>query len=454
MIITNATLANPGKRGEFHENVSVQLHDGRIAAVEPGPGPTPPFDGEAVVEVIDAHGGLVLPGLVCAHTHFYGAFARGMSLPGEPAADFAHILESLWWRLDKLLTPADITASALVFLCDAVRHGTTTVVDHHASPHSIDGSLDLIAEATLRAGVRACLCYEVTDRDGMALARAGLDENERFAHRLQKRQGNHEPDGMLAASVGLHASFTLSDDSLQSAAGLARDLGVGCHIHVAEDKSDQEDSLSRDGRRVVERLASAGVLGPQTIAAHCIHVNDREMALLRSSGCRVVHNPRSNMNNAVGTAPVPSFLATGIPVGFGNDGFTMNMFQEMKAAYLLHKQASGDPRTLGADEVTAMQWRHNADTAQALMGVPGLGEINVGAPADLVILDYRAPTPVTDGNLPSHILFGVDGEHVRTTIVNGRVLMRDRVLVSLDEEAVHAQARGLADRLWKRAASQ
>jgi putative selenium metabolism protein SsnA len=373
-----------------------------------------------------------------------------MALPGEPAADFPHILANLWWRLDKLLTPDDITASAQVFLCDAIRHGTTTLIDHHASPHAIDGSLDLIADATLQAGVRACLCYEVTDRDGAAQSRAGLAENERFARRIQK--GQDAAAGMLTASVGLHASFTLSDDSLYRAAGLAGDLGLGCHIHVAEDKSDQQDSLSRDGRRVVERLAGAGVLGPRTIAAHCVHINDHEVELLRFSGSRVVHNPRSNMNNAVGVAPVPALLEAGLPVGLGNDGFSMNMFQEMKAAYLLHKQASGDPRTLGADEVTAMQWRHNASTAQILMNEPALGEIAIGAPADLVILDYQAPTPVTAGNLAWHILFGVDGEHVATTIVNGRVLMRDRRLLTLDQERIHAEARQLAGSLWQRVA--
>jgi putative selenium metabolism protein SsnA len=449
MIVINATLANPGQPGQFREQVSVHIRDGRIAAVdgEPTTGPT---TGD---EVIDARGGLVLPGLVCAHTHFYGAFARGMSLPGEPAADFPRILKNLWWRLDKLLTPDDIGASALVFLCDAIRHGVTTIADHHASPLSIDGSLDTIAGAVGQAGVRACLCYEVTDRDGFVLSRAGLLENERFARRLPMGRAGEPSAGLLAGSVGLHASFTLSDESLEAASGLARDLGIGCHIHVAEDKSDQVDSLARDGLTVVERLARAGVLGPRTIAAHCVHVSNHEIALLCSSGARVVHNPRSNMNNAVGTAPVPTLLGAGIPVGLGNDGFSMNMFQEMKVASLLHKQVSGDPRTLGADLVTAMQWRHNARTAQILMDAPGLGDITVGSPADLVILDYQAPTPITGGNLPWHILFGVDGEDVRTTIVNGRVLMRDRQLLTLDEERIHAEARRLAGSLWRRVAN-
>ncbi len=450
MIITNATLANPGRAGQFHEGVTVRIQDGRIASVEATPSGAPSSLGE---ELIDARGGLVLPGMICAHTHFYGAFARGMSLPGEPAADFPEILRKLWWRLDKLLTMDDIRASALVFLCDAVRHGTTTVMDHHASPNAIDGSLDVIADTVLQAGLRACLCYEMTDRDGDDRAKAGLKENGRFAARVRNLKADASGRGMLAASVGLHASFTLSDTSLESASGLARDLGLGCHIHVAEDKSDQLDSESRHGYRVVERLNRTTILGPKTIAAHCVHVDDGEIALLESSGTHVVHNPRSNMNNAVGTAPLQRLLAAGLPVGLGNDGFTMNMFQEMKAAYLLHKQASGDPRTLGADTVAAMQWRNNAALAGRLLDVPALGEITPGAPADLIVLDYQAPTPITAGNLPWQLIFGVDGEHVRTTIVNGRVLMRDRELVGLDEERIHAEARRLAAGLWKRAAS-
>jgi putative selenium metabolism protein SsnA len=371
-----------------------------------------------------------------------------MALPGEPAATFPQILERLWWRLDKLLQPDDIAYSVLVFLCDAIRHGTTTVIDHHASPNAIAGSLDAIAYGCSQAGVRACLCYEMTDRDGPERFRQGLAENQRFGRRV--RALDEAERGMLAASVGLHASFTLSDESLQEAAGLARDLDLGCHIHVAEDRSDVEDSLRRSGVRAVGRLARAGVLGPKSIAAHCVHVDDEEMEVLRSTSTWVVHNPRSNMNNAVGTARVPAMLAAGIPVGLGNDGFSMNMFQEMKAAYLVHKQASGDPRTLGADRVVEMQWRNNAALASTLLNVTGLGDVGVGSPADLIILDYQAPTPVTAANLPWHIAFGIDGEHVRTSIVGGRVLMRERQLLTLDEEHIHAKARELAARLWHR----
>ncbi len=457
MLITNAILANPGQQTRFLDGDALLIQADCITEI----GYTNVLRTKYPEEDrLDAKGGLVLPGLICAHTHFYGAFARGMALPSEPAANFPQILERLWWRLDKLLQPDDIQASAEIFLCDAIRHGTTTLMDHHASPNAIGGSLDIIAGACTQAGIRACLCYEVTDRDGLDKAQAGIEENVRFIKQVQQRKQARDGTNLQSAIcnlqsalMGLHASMTLSNATLETAAGLARDLGVGCHIHVAEDEADVQDCGERCWMWVVDRLEKFGVLGPQTIAAHCIHVDEIETNLLKSSGTHVIHNPRSNMNNAVGTAPVPDFLAAGIPVGLGNDGFSMNMFQEMKAAYLLHKQASGDPRTLGADQVMEMQWGNNARVAEAVFGTQGTengGRIAVGAQADLVMLDYLPPTPLTAGNLPWHVIFGVEGEHVRTTIVAGRVLMRDRQLLTLDEERIHARSRELAGKLWGR----
>lgn len=396
---------------------------------------------------LDAAGKLVLPGLICAHTHFYGAFARGLALPGDPASNFPEILEKLWWRLDRALWPDDVHASALVCLVDAIRHGTTTLIDHHASQGRIAGSLDRIAEAVEQGGVRACLCYEVSDRDGPEAARAGIRENARFIQRMRNR-----PHPRLAATFGLHASLTLSDETLTECVRLAGQLGVGLHLHVAEDKADVKDSLRKSGLRVVERLQRFGALGPQTLAAHCVHVDRLETELLLDSGTMVVHNPRSNMNNAVGTADLPWMLHIGIPVGLGNDGFSNNMFSEMAAAYLLHKQATGDPRTLPADQGVQMQWAHNARIARAFF--PGLGAafgtLAIGAPADLILVDYDPPTPLTAGNWPWHVLFGIDGTGVDTTLVGGRVLMQGRELLTLDEGAIMARARELAGKLRQR----
>jgi cytosine/adenosine deaminase-related metal-dependent hydrolase len=229
-------------------------------------------------------------------------------------------------------------------------------------------------------------------------------------------------------------------------------LGVGFHLHVAEDKADFKDSLRKSGLRVVERLNEMGVLGPQTLAAHCVHVDRIETEMLLDSGTMVAHNPRSNMNNAVGTADLPWMLKIGIPVGLGNDGFSNNMFSEMAACYLAHKQAKGDPRTLPADRVVQMLWAHNARIARSFFPALGsqFGQLARGAPADIVLVDYDPPTPLTIDNLPWHILFGMDGSGVDTTIVAGQVLMRHRELLTLDESAVMARARELAGKLWQR----
>ena len=447
MLITHGTLITMDTPNQLLADGALYIEDERIADL----GPSPELEGRYPdAERLDAGGKLVLPGIICAHTHFYGTFSRGMSLPGEPASNFPEILDKLWWRLDKALWPEDVHYSALVCLVDAIRHGTTTLIDHHASQGKILYSLDQIASAVDQAGVRASLCYEVTDRDGPEAAREGIKENARFIRLAQARQ--REGDNRIGASFGLHASMTLSDETLQTCVEVAHELDSGFHLHVAEDKADVKDSLRRSGLRVVERLQKAGVLGPKTLAIHCVHVDRIETEILLDTGTMVVHNPRSNMNNAVGAADLPWMLHIGIPVGLGNDGFSNNMFTEMVAAYLLHKHATGDPRTLPADQVIQMLWQHNADIARTHF--PGLGaewgRLAPGAPADVILVDYDPPTPLTAGNLPWHILFGIDGTGVNTTIVAGRVLMRGRELLTLDEEAIMARARELAAKLWQR----
>jgi putative selenium metabolism protein SsnA len=438
MLITNGTLVTFGEAKQLLSDGALLIQGDRIAALGRTSELRAQYPDE---ETLDARGKLVLPGLICAHTHFYGAFARGMALRTEAPSNFTQILEYLWWRLDKTLNLDDVRYSALVCLVDAIRNGTTTLLDHHASPHAVTGSLDVIAEAVDQAGLRACLCYEVSDRDGQEIATEGLKENERFI-----RESHSE---RIAATFGLHASLTLSEETLAQAVEMAGQLDVGFHIHAAEDKADVDDSLKKYGLRVIERLEKAGILGPKTIAAHCVHIDAFETDILRETGTNVVHNPRSNMNNAVGVADVLRMLRRGINVGLGNDGFSNNMFTEMEAAYLVHKLHQKDPRMMGADQVLEMGVRNNARIAGLFFPNP-LGELSVGAYADVIILDYVPTTPMDVGNLPWHLIFGMDGGQVRTTIVGGKVLMKDRELLTLDEEAICARSRELAQKVWAR----
>ncbi len=438
MLITNGTLVTFGEEDEIIPYGALLIEGDQIAAVGRT---TELMDRYPDEEILDARGKLVMPGMICAHTHFYGAFARGMALKTEPPSNFPQILEYLWWRLDKALNLDDVRYSALVCLVDAIRNGTTTLIDHHASPHAVAGSLDVIAEAVTEAGLRACLCYEVSDRDGEEIAIEGIQENERFI-----KEAN---DSLLAGTFGLHASLTLSDDTLQRAAEVACELSAGFHVHVAEDKADVVDSLKRSGLRVVERLEKAGILGAKTIAAHCVHIDAFETDILRETGTKVAHNPRSNMNNAVGVADVLRMLGRGIDVGLGNDGFSNNMFSEMKTTYLLHKLAQEDPRVMGADQVLQMAARNNARIA-SLFFAKAMGELSVGAYADIILLDYAPTTPLHAGNFPWHLIFGMDGCQVDTTIAGGKVLMKDQKLLTLDEEAIYPRSRELAQKLWAR----
>ena len=443
MLITHARVATLGETPRLIEDGAVWIRDGLIEAV----GTTRALTADHPrAEIWDAQGQLLMPANLCGHTHTYGAFARGWSYPGPPAARFSEILARLWWRLDKALTPEDIRASARVYLADAIRHGTTTLIDHHASPNAIAGSLDLIAEAVKTAGVRAALCYEVTDRDGPARMQAGIDENVRFLTRLR-----HDPDPQLGASFGLHASLTLSPATLARVVDAAAGLETGFHLHAAEGIEDVEDSLAKYGTRVIHRLHDAGILGERTIVAHAVHVDDAEIDVLAETGTWVTHQPRSNMNNAVGFAPVGRMLDRGVRVALGNDGFSNNMVAEMKAAYLGHKLVQRDPRAMPADRVFALAYAANAELSRIFWPDLRLGEIASGAVADLILVDYKPTTPLTAANLPWHMIFGYEASAITATVSAGRVLMRDRRLLTLDEEAVIARARSLARDLWARA---
>ena len=447
MLITNATVITWGDENQILENSAVLVQDGLIGEIGPSDALQAKYPAE---EKLDAGGQLVMPGNICAHTHFYGAFARGMAIPGAPAKDFPEILQKLWWPLDLALDEEAVRYSALVCLVDAIRHGTTTLVDHHASPHAIAGSLDVIAEAVCEAGVRASLCYEVTDRNGLEGARAGIRENVRFIERVRNAIGTGaDGGGLLSATFGLHASLTLSEQTLELCREAAP-AGSGFHIHVAEHEVDEYDSLAKAGTRVVDRLQRHGLLGPQTIAVHAVHVDAREIQLLAESGTWVTHQPRSNMNNGVGISPVEAMLRAGVKVCLGNDGFSNAMWEEWKTAYLVHKLWNRDPRRMGGEVVVRMAVENNAQLAQMLFPGRRIGRLEVGAAADLILVDYHPFTPLTAGNLPWHIVFGFHESMVTATMVAGKLLMHQRKLLTLDEAAISARARQLAPAVWQR----
>lgn len=392
-------------------------------------------------EVVDCSGKIILPGFICAHHHFYSTLARGMSIPGEPAENFVQILERLWWKVDRALLDEDILLSAQIPLIECIRNGVTTVIDHHASPSLRDGSLDIIESAVRQAGLRASLCYEVSDRN---VRGGGIAENERFIKKVGRG------DGQIAAMMGLHASFTVSDETVEKCVRIANEHGVGCHIHVAEDAADRQDALTRYGVPTVNRLHRLGVTGEKSIFVHCVHVDEAEMEILAETRTAVVHNPESNMNNAVGVTPLLTMLRKGVLVGLGTDGMNSDMLAQMRAAYLLHRLANRDPRLAFLEAPTLLLY-NNREIARRQLGLP-LGEIAEGRPADLAILDYHPPTPLSEANFLGHLLFGLVDATVDTTVCRGQILMRGKQVLTLDEERLAARARELAPKMWQRLA--
>jgi putative selenium metabolism protein SsnA len=438
LLIENGTVLTLGKSSKVLPGHSVLIKDGLVAKVAPKKA-IKNFRGKR----IDATGKVVLPGFINAHTHFYSSFARGLT-KAKPSKNFNGVLKNLWWRLDSALTTEDCYYSALIALLGSIRHGTTTLIDHHASPGAVTGSLGAIERAVRETGLRACLCYEMSDRDGARTAKEGLAENAQFI-----RQCHRQNDSRVKALFGLHASFTISDATMEKAATLGHELHTGFHIHVAEARSDQDWSLRHCGQRVVERLKNFEILGPQSIAAHCVHVNRREMDSLAETRTAVVHNPQSNLNNAVGIANIVELTKRGVLAGLGTDAMTTNMLEELRVA-LWGQHLRAENPSVGFGEVTGALFANNPRIAERIFGLR-FGEICEGAAGDIAIFHYDPPTPLGSGNVFGHLVFGISQTEADTTICGGRVLMANRKLaLDLDEARVNARARELAGVLWKR----
>jgi putative selenium metabolism protein SsnA len=386
-------------------------------------------------EIIDLTGKLILSGFVNSHTHLYSALSRGMPSPKSTPRNFIEILQKVWWKLDEALDEEAIYYSALVGAIEAVKFGTTTLIDHHASPNYIRGSLDLIKAGIAKVGLRGVLCYETTDRGGMKKRDLGLEENERFVT-------ENANNARFRGTIGAHASFTLCNDSLRKIGELASMYDCGVHIHVAEDNADVLDSMENYNTDIISRLTELGILRKKSIFAHGVHLSQKQFARVEKAGAWMVHNPRSNMNNAVGYAPLNWY---GEHSALGTDGYPADMFDEAKFGYF--RNAESDHRT----EFSRLPVMLNS--GQKLVSQffgRSCGALVKNSPADLVVLDYNSPTPIVRQNILGHFLFGMNSAMVQHVMVDGNWIVWNRQLIGIDEEAVMSKAQKVATKLWKR----
>lgn len=392
-------------------------------------------------EYMDVSGKVIMPAFINTHEHIYSAMARGLSIKGYQPKGFLDILDGQWWTIDRHLTLEQTKYSAMDTFISCIRNGVTTVFDHHASFGQIEGSLFAIAEAAKELGVRACLCYEISDRDGRDKTRESVKENAEFIRYAWK-----DDTDMLAGMMGMHAQFTISDETMELAASEKPD-GVGYHIHVAEGIEDLHDCLKKYGKRIVDRLMDKNILGEKTLLGHCIYINSHEMDLIRDTDTMVVHNPESNMGNACGCPPTMELVHRGVLTGLGTDGYTHDMLESWKVANVLHKHHLCDANAAWS-EVPEMLFSGNAAIANRYFKTP-LGVLKEGAAGDVIVVEYDPPTGLDGTNINGHILFGMTGRDVVTTIGNGKVLMKDRKVLVADTKEVMARCREQSEKLWK-----
>ncbi len=439
ILIEGATVVVDPLTSEFHEDFAVAVEGETIVAVGPAHGLREQYPD---ADRVDGAGSFLLPGLIDAHTHLYAALSLGMPFEDEPPRNFPQILERIWWRFDKALRDDDVYGSALVGSIASIRSGITTILDHHAGPLAVPDSLSRLAAGVEKVGLRACLCYEVSDRDGPVSRDQGIAENRRFILEARSRPAN-----LIRGLFGLHAVFSLADDTLRRCAGEARDLGVGCHMHMAEHLPEVRKFAQEHSQRIPEFLADIGILGPQTLLAHTVHVEPADIEILKETGSFNVHNPRSNMHNGVGIAPVAEMFARDQPVGLGSDGY-YDIPQEIVIASILQTLGKGDPSAFSDTQALRMLYDHNVRFSERIFSCK-LGQVSPGYVADLILVGYTPITPVESANLTSHIITALGGG-AHTALVNGRIVLRNGQVLSVDEAEVIAEARALAAKLWSR----
>ncbi len=433
--ITNAFIVTGEASGRIIEKGHIVFEGSRIKSVAAG-NPKGDIDVE-----FDASGKVAIPGLITAHTHLYGILLRGASLNIDLPTDFAQVLQRVWWPVDEALTLEDAYASALAASADMLRNGSTFFADTYSGPNSIESSLDMIAKATEEIGIRSMLAFEATERHTKEEGQRGLSENVRFAKKIK---GNE----LTSLMMSIHASFTVSDDLIQQAAKMARNIDIPLTIHTSEGLVDLYHNLERYGERTIERLNRLEALGPKTVLAHCVHINNHEIELISKSKTSVAHNPMSNMLNAVGISPVIDMLNEGITIGLGNDGWIFDPFENMRCAYTIHRLASGNPSIIGPDQIFRMA---TLDGARCYGLENKIGSLEAGKLADIVILDCsRVPTPITCSSIIGHIISTFNGRDVSDVFVNGELVVKNREIVRVPDNKIREVSQESAARLWKR----
>jgi putative selenium metabolism protein SsnA len=428
-----------------------------ICAIEPETQTVAPFKGHVLIDQgkierffseqetslpdtetdIDLHGRVLTVPNVNFHEHIYSRLAKGLPING-PMDNFVHILQTLWWKLDRFLDLDMVQASAELTVLEAVRHGVTYLFDHHASPapDAVKGSLQRIADTLQKAGLRGVLAFEVSDRNGAGIARESIAENAEFAAAQTSE---------IKAMMGLHAPFTLSDETLRRVADVVRGLELGIHIHVAEDRADVEHTRKEHGLSIARRLQSFNLLNERSLLIHGVHLGDEDYRIIREHGAALAYNPDSNLNNAVG---LPHYAAVPkeIPVLAGTDGMHANVVRSLKQLFLLYRHQGNS-----FDKAFAWLQKIFFDQLRFVRRYfPDFPLLRQGDRADFIVWDYVPPTPFTAENFWGHYIYAMTEAPIYSVVQNGELLLHERNFTRLDEKALQENIIRQGHRLYER----
>lgn len=440
LLVKGGIIVTMNDKRSILEGHAIAIDRGKIVAI----GPESEIQREHRAEkVVDASNSIVMPGLICSHTHLYGMLLRGASLGITPPSDFTQILQRVWWPVDEALTYDDAYASALVGCLEFLKTGTTLFADTYSGPNSIEGVLDRIAKAVDQVGIRGLVAFEATERHSRDEGMRGVQENVRFAQSTRERSGSK-----AMPLLSIHASFTVTDELIRHVRELASRLRVPITVHASEGMVDVHHNMEHYGKRTLERLRDSGLLGPDVVLAHCVQLEESEIDIIAQSGAKVAHNPMSNMLNAVGVAPLTRMLNRGVTVGLGNDGYIFDGFENMRATYLLHRVHQRNPNAIDPYTVLEMATIRGAE----LYGLQKeLGSIEVGKNADIITIKPSVlPTPLTPQSVIGHLINSVNGDDVETVIVDGKPLVIDKRVLTVDVDEAQRISQACAAKLWER----
>lgn len=434
LVLKGGVAVTMDKKRRVIQDAAIAVEDGEIVSV----GQADDVKGFGADEVVDAKGCIIMPGLICAHTHLYGIALRGSALNVKPPSDFLQVLQRVWWPVDEVLTNEDAYVTTLAAGIESLTSGTTCFADTYSAPNSIEGSLDQIARASNEVGIRGVISFEATERRSSREGNRGLQENLRFIGRRDK--------GRAMGMISLHASFTVSDDLISRGAEASQKHGVPLTIHVSEGPNDSYHNMERYGKRSVERLRDAGLLSPRAILAHCVHLDEKEIALVAERSASIAHNPMSNMLNGVGAAPLLEMMDHGVNVGLGNDGYIFDMFENMRAAYLLQRVSRRNPNRPSPQNVVEMA---TVNAARAY-GLSSLGSLSPGKRGDIIVVRPSFRASPYSGSIYGYVVNGLRGPDVRDVVVDGEVVVRDKKPVKVDAEKAESKAMKTMGKLWGR----